>query len=208
MAVDLRLPLLATNDAHYLEACDHEHHDALLCIGTAHQPRRPEALPLRRPGLLREGRRRDGARCSATIRPRSRTRSRSPSAATSSSGSTPARYQMPEFQVPAGTTREDGARRRRPGPGCARGSGSRPTSRSRRSTASTSKRMEHELGVITSMGFAGYFLIVADFIGYARKQRHSGRARAAARRRAASRRGRSALPASIRSSTTSSSSAS
>ena len=35
MAVDLRLPLLATNDAHYLEACDHEHHDALLCIGTA-----------------------------------------------------------------------------------------------------------------------------------------------------------------------------
>ncbi|MDP7571596.1 MAG: PHP domain-containing protein, partial [Myxococcota bacterium] len=35
MASDLRLPLLATNDAHYLESEDHEHHDALLCIGTA-----------------------------------------------------------------------------------------------------------------------------------------------------------------------------
>ena len=35
MAIDLRLPLVATNDAHYLEAGDHEHHDALLCIGTA-----------------------------------------------------------------------------------------------------------------------------------------------------------------------------
>ena len=31
------------------------------------------------------------------------------------------------------------------------------------------KRMEHELGVINTMGFAGYFLIVADFIGYARR---------------------------------------
>ena len=34
MAVDLGLPLLATNDAHYLEQGDHRHHDALLCIGT------------------------------------------------------------------------------------------------------------------------------------------------------------------------------
>ena len=35
--------------------------------------------------------------------------------------------------------------------------------------AEYTKRMEHELGVITSMGFAGYFLIVADFINYAKK---------------------------------------
>ena len=31
-------------------------------------------------------------------------------------------------------------------------------------------RLRVELGVINSMGFAGYFLIVADFIGYARSQ--------------------------------------
>ena len=29
--------------------------------------------------------------------------------------------------------------------------------------------MEHELGVIKQMGFPGYFLIVADFIDYARR---------------------------------------
>ena len=31
------------------------------------------------------------------------------------------------------------------------------------------KRMESELAVVNGMGFAGYFLIVADFIAYARK---------------------------------------
>ncbi len=31
-------------------------------------------------------------------------------------------------------------------------------------------RLDYELGVITSMGYAGYFLIVADFIRYAREQ--------------------------------------
>ncbi|MCG8592621.1 MAG: PHP domain-containing protein, partial [Proteobacteria bacterium] len=34
MASDLSLPLVATNDAHYLEEHDHAHHEALLCIGT------------------------------------------------------------------------------------------------------------------------------------------------------------------------------
>ncbi|HEX9813883.1 MAG TPA: PHP domain-containing protein, partial [Myxococcota bacterium] len=34
MSVDMGLPLLATNDCHYLSQGDHEHHEALLCIGT------------------------------------------------------------------------------------------------------------------------------------------------------------------------------
>jgi len=32
-------------------------------------------------------------------------------------------------------------------------------------------RMEHELGIINRMGFASYFLIVWDFVRYAREQR-------------------------------------
>ena len=32
------------------------------------------------------------------------------------------------------------------------------------------ERLEYELGVIASMGFAGYFLIVADFIQWAKAQ--------------------------------------
>ena len=34
MSADLGLPLVATNDAHYLEAADAHPHEALLCIGT------------------------------------------------------------------------------------------------------------------------------------------------------------------------------
>ena len=36
------------------------------------------------------------------------------------------------------------------------------------------ERLDFELDVITGMGFAGYFLIVADFIKWAKDQRHSG----------------------------------
>ena len=32
------------------------------------------------------------------------------------------------------------------------------------------KRLQHELEIIRSMGFAGYFLIVSDFINYAREK--------------------------------------
>ena len=32
------------------------------------------------------------------------------------------------------------------------------------------ERIDYEISVINSMGFPGYFLIVADFIGYSKKQ--------------------------------------
>ena len=38
------------------------------------------------------------------------------------------------------------------------------------SVRSTQKRLEFELGIIEQMGFPGYFLIVADFIQWAKKQ--------------------------------------
>ena len=43
------------------------------------------------------------------------------------------------------------------------------------------ERLDYELGVITKAGYAGYFLIVADFIRCGARARHPGRARAAAR---------------------------
>jgi len=129
MAADLRLPLLATNDAHYLEACDHEHHDALLCIGTATNLDDPKRFRFDGQGFLRE----DGDEMAEVFRDH-------PSALASSLeiaercnlelGIDTGRYQMPEFQVPAGTTRETCCPGR-PGPACASGSGSRPTSRFR-----------------------------------------------------------------------------
>ncbi len=38
-------------------------------------------------------------------------------------------------------------------------------------TPELQERLDYELGVITSMGYAGYFLIVADFVRFAREQR-------------------------------------
>ena len=37
-------------------------------------------------------------------------------------------------------------------------------------------RLDYEVDIINQMGFPGYFLIVADFIKWAKDQRHSGRA--------------------------------
>src|SRR4029453_7099407 len=77
-------------------------------------------------------------------------------------------YHMPEFQMPPGSTREAvleadawaGLRRRL---------GLEPDEPLAAKHAPYADRMRHELAVIQSMGFAGYFLIVADFIGYARR---------------------------------------
>ena len=66
--------------------------------------------------------------------------------------------------------------------------GSRDAARRRR--RSYRERLEFEIDVITRMGFAGYFLIVADFIKWAKAQRYPGRARAAARAPARSSPGR------------------
>jgi DNA polymerase-3 subunit alpha len=154
MAVDLRLPLVATNDAHYLMQEDHAHHDALLCIGTATNLDDPNRFKFDGNGFyVKDGDEmrelfRDH-RCNLDL------------------GIDGSVYHMPEYQVPGDTTREEvlqsqawaGLRERL---SLDRDEPIPPK------YAEYEKRMEHELGVITSMGFAGYFLIVSDFIGYAR----------------------------------------
>ncbi len=70
------------------------------------------------------------------------------------------------------------------------------------------QRLESELETICAMGFAGYFLIVADFIRWSRDQRHSRRAGPRLGRRLPGRLVPAASPISIRSSTTCCSSAS
>ena len=167
MSSDLRLPLVATNDAHYLEGCDHDHHDALLCIGTASSLDDPKRFRFDGKGFYVK----DGDEMAELFHDH-------PSAIENTleiaercnldmnleSGE----YHMPEFQVPAGRSREEvlseqaweGLRER------LRLAPDAPLSDT---YAEYETRMEHELGVINSMGFAGYFLIVADFIEYARK---------------------------------------
>ena len=68
---------------------------------------------------------------------------------------------IPHFPVPDGETAESWLAKE-----CRRGLEWRYGT----PTAELLQRLEYELGVITSMGYAGYFLIVADFIRFAREQ--------------------------------------
>ncbi len=72
-------------------------------------------------------------------------------------------YHLPEFPVPAGVTvpaflqvqaREELARRLQQHPP------------QRKTAEEYAARLEYELGIIEKMGFAGYFLVVADFIAW------------------------------------------
>jgi DNA polymerase-3 subunit alpha len=67
---------------------------------------------------------------------------------------------IPHFPVPDGETVESWLRLE-----CQRGLERRYA----RVTPELQQRLDYELGVITSMGYAGYFLIVADFVRYARE---------------------------------------
>ena len=205
MAVDLRLPLLATNDAHYLEACDHEHHDALLCIGTATNLDDPNRFRFDGQGFyVKDGdemaevfrdhpsARRELARDRRALRPRARDRHRA----------------LPDARVPGagGHDARGGARRAGVG-GAARAARARARrADSAASTASTRERMEHELGVITVDGLRGLLPDRRRLHRLRAQQRHPGRAGPRLGGGQPRRRGRSASPASIRSSTTSSSS--
>jgi len=167
MASDMNLPLLATNDAHYLNDCDHEPHDALLCIGTGTNLDDPKRFRFDGRGFYLKS----GDEMLEVFRDH-------PSAVANSleiaercdlvMGLETGDYHLPEFQVPAGKSREQvfadecwaGLRRRLK---------LAPDEPIPPRYSEYEKRLEHEVGVIQTMGFAGYFLIVADFIDYARR---------------------------------------
>ena len=55
--------------------------------------------------------------------------------------------------------------------GCARSASAASESATARSRRQIQARLDYELGVIIKMGYAGYFLIVADFVRFARESR-------------------------------------
>jgi DNA polymerase-3 subunit alpha len=166
MASDLRLPLLATNDAHYLECEDHDHHDALLCIGTGATLDDAKRFRFDGRGFYVKS----GDEMAELFHDH-------PSAVANAlevaerchveiamDG-----YRMPEFRVPPGTTREE-LLEKQAWAGLRRRLGLAPDEPLAPRRAVYGERLSYELGVIRSMGFAGYFLIVGDFIGWARDQ--------------------------------------
>ncbi len=155
-----RRPGRGTNDSHYLEGGHARAHEALLCIQTGSMLNDPEPLAVLDGRVLREVRRGDGARLRRDCRRRAGTRWRWPSAATSRSSSAASTCRA--TSCPSDHTLEsylDELARE----GLKRRYGARPGD-------AIEARLAHELAVIEKMGFAGYFLVVWDFIHYARQQ--------------------------------------
>ncbi len=162
LAYDLDVPLVATNDVMFADETMHQAHDVLMCIAGGatidradrrrvtphHGFASPEAMAARFEDLP------EALANTLTIAQRC--------AATS-----PARHPiLPPFPV-AGGWSEDDELRRQAREGLDRRLRSLPDSRD---TGPYLERLEFELDVIISMGFAGYFLIVAEFIQWAKGQ--------------------------------------
>ena len=155
---DTGLPLVCTNDAHYLRKEDAEAHDILLCIQTGktvddenrlrYEPRNfylrseteMEALFGGYEGAI-ENTAKIADMCNVEF--------------------TFGKYHLPEFKLPEGYDSPSYLRKL-----CDEGY----TARYGEGTPEYRKQMEYEIDMIEKMGFTDYFLIVSDFVRYAKSR--------------------------------------
>src|SRR5690348_14056451 len=156
LAKDLGLPVVATNDAHFLKAEDHDAHDVLLCIGLGKDRNDQGRMHYDR-GLyfksapeIRQffGNRADVLENTLKIADEVNVEFKKT-------------YHVPAFPLPEGVSSENDLLRTLARAGAIERYGE-PLPQN------IQDRLEYELGVITKTGYAGYFLIVWDFIKAAR----------------------------------------
>ena len=171
IADDLGLPLVCTNDVHYLRQADHHPHDILLCIGTGKNVTDEKRLRyhgdqfyLKTPEEMAAvfGDFPDALRNTVAIAER---------CDVDLSGTV---HRLPHFEVPApfespddyfASVARDGFEERLP-----RLRALRERGELRHDVERYERRLTYEIEMIRKMGYAGYFLIVWDFIRYAREQ--------------------------------------
>ncbi len=161
------IPLVATNDCHYLNMEDHKSHDALLCINQGKLVKDEKRLKfssetfyMKTPEEMKKAFAHVPEAITNTVKIAERC----------SIDLELGKYHLPNFPVPEGYTRETymaelartGIEDRFAEIEAVRGAGSIDRE-------SYAKRLESEIQMIEQMGFAGYFLIVWDFIRYAKE---------------------------------------
>ena len=165
MSRDLGVPLVATNDAHYLESHDHEDHDLLLCVGTAANVADEKRFRFDGHGFYVK----DGDEMRQVFHDLPKAVEATLEIAERCDVEIPmGEYHMPDFQVPAGKTL-DQVMDEQAWNGLRAKLSMAPDEPFEGSKQVYAARLDHELSVIKKMGFPGYFLIVADFINYAKK---------------------------------------
>jgi len=161
---DLAIPVIATNDSHYVNREDAPAHEHLLCVSSGSVMSDPKRFKLDGDGYyiksaaemreLWEGKHGMKDACDNTLL----IAERCEVTFTEGNGT-----YMPRFPVPDGGTEEawfrreveNGLERRYP----------------EGISAAVRERADFEMGVILQMGFPGYFLVVADFINWAKDNR-------------------------------------
>ncbi|MBV9274050.1 MAG: DNA polymerase III subunit alpha [Verrucomicrobia bacterium] len=158
IAAKLGLPLVAANDAHFLERSHHEAHDVMICIGTGsmvHDERRmryPTEVYFKSPAEM-------GALFSDCSEALTNTLLISEMCDLKLDFGV---SKYPAYEPPSGKTREEYLREL-----CYEGFRNRFGERAE-SDAELRNRLDYELSVIEKTGFTSYFLIVWDFIHFAK----------------------------------------
>jgi DNA polymerase-3 subunit alpha len=161
IAKHLDIPVLVTNDSHYVTADQKDAQDALLCIGTGSNLTDPDRFKfggdgyyIRSADEMRAIDRSDtwAEGCRNTLLIAERVESYAPVFAH--------RDLSAKFPVPDGETEMTWLRKEAQAGAVRRYGNPVP--------AHVSERIEYELGVIEAMGFPGYFLVVADICQHAR----------------------------------------
>ena len=157
LSEELKIPLVATNDLHYVHEHDAEAHSALLCVQSGSRLDDPNRFQFSGSGYylksaaeMRHVFRDLPQACDNTLLIAERC---------NVEFNTSANY-MPRFPVPAGETEESwfvkeverGLHYRYP----------------EGISDEVRRQAEYEIGVILQMGFPGYFLVVADFINWSK----------------------------------------
>lgn len=167
MSQRLSIPLVASNDCHYLRKEDVRAHDVLLCIQTGKTVQESDRLKFRTDQLYLKSKEEmitdfsgyPGAISnSVDIARRCRVEFDFKT------------YHFPNFQTDGGQSTEQ-LFEKRVREGFNRVMKQVLAKDPNVDQSLYQERIDYEIGVINSMGFAGYFLIVADFIRYA-KERH------------------------------------
>jgi DNA polymerase III subunit alpha len=168
LSQETRIPLVATNDSHYMRKEDARAHEILLCIQTGKTMSDPQRMRFTQPefylktrdemlamfGELEESLDRTweiAQRCQVSLEK--------------------VKEPFPKFDVPEGHTTDsyfeyaarEGFERRRP-----RLEALRKAGVLKHDLAEYTERLDREIGVIQKMKFSGYFLIVWDFIRFAK----------------------------------------
>jgi len=160
LAREFGLRLVAANDVHFLERSHHETHDVMVCIGTGkmvHDERRMRYVPelyFKSADEMRALFPDHPEAISNTIEIADRIDLKLEFGVS----------KYPEYTVPDGTTREAYLREL-----CYKGLHARFGERAETDTELI-KRLDYEIGVLEKAGFVSYFLIVWDFIHFAKER--------------------------------------